>query len=467
MLKSEYKMTITKQVLNSLIAIVGDKQLSQNKKHLENHSKDMSFHKAVIPEIVIWPKNTQEVSKILKLAFLHQIPVTAWGGGSSLEGNPIPIKAGIVINMTRMNKMIKVFAQDMQVRVQPGIIGEVLDARLKPHNLWFAPAPGSKHLATIGGMIANNAGGMYAIKYGVVADAALELEIVLADGRIIRVGNRSFKSVSGYNLKNLFIGSGGTLGIITEAVLKLRPLPEFKVAVLAAFPNNIVASITSLELLKSDINPASIEFMDGNYIHLVNKAKGANLLDKPTLLIELHGSKEVVSINLTQIKSICEMNNAVSYHEFTTLDEIRKLWEYRRALRPILPSIFPNMGILSAEVGVPVSQIPKFLDKAKKLSVKFNLQTIMFGHIGDGNFHAWAVYELNNKKSYAKAVRLNEELIRFAIDVEGTITGEHGIGIGKRKFLPIEHASSLSLMKDVKKLLDPIGILNPGKIFLD
>src|SRR5438874_506700 len=217
---------MTKKVIKHLTAIVGEEQLSISREHREQHAKDMSFHKPALPDIVIWPTSTQQVSNILRYANAHRIPVTAWGGGSSLEGNPIPIKGGIVINMTQMNKVLGVIPQDLQVRVQPGTIGEDLDTQLKPYNLWFAAAPGSKHLATIGGMIANNAGGMHAVKYGVVKNAVLQLEVVLANGEIIRTGSRSFKTVSGYDLTSLFIGSEGTLGIVTEAVLKLTPLPQ-------------------------------------------------------------------------------------------------------------------------------------------------------------------------------------------------------------------------------------------------
>jgi D-lactate dehydrogenase (cytochrome) len=463
MAKHKHRL-LTKDVLAKITAIVSETQLSVDEGQLSRHSKDMSFHKAVTPEVVIWPEHTEQISQILTIANAHKIPVTAWGGGSSLEGNPIPVSGGIVLDMTRMNKVLEVFPEDLQVRVQPGIIGEELDRQLLPYGLWFAAAPGSKHLATIGGMIANNAGGMHAVKYGVVGDAVLELEVVLADGNVIRSGSRSVKSVSGYDLKRLFIGSEGTLGIITEAVLKLTALPESKIAVLASFPDSSAAAATSHELLKSDIKPASIEFMDDTYVSFVNKAKGASLAERPTLLIELHGNKKIVPVQLTQIEAICKQHAAISYQEFTTQVELKKLWEYRRAVRPVLSSQFPGTGVLSAEVGVPVSQIPGLLEKAKAVSEKYGLPTVMFGHMGDGNFHGWALYELDNEASWKRVVKLNEELIHYAIDSGGTTTGEHGNGIGKRKFLSVEHPTSLPLMHVLKASLDPNGILNPGKL---
>jgi D-lactate dehydrogenase (cytochrome) len=458
---------IAPNIRQKLALIVGKKHISFQENDMTLHAKDRSFHKAIAPHVVIWPKNTKEISHILALANTQNIPVTAWGGGSSLEGNPIPTSGGIVLNMTRMNDVLEVIPQDLQARVQPGIIGEALDRVLNPYNLWFAAAPGSKHLATIGGMIANNAGGMHAVKYGVVAESVLELEVVLANGDIVKLGSRSFKSSAGYNLKRLFIGSEGTLGIITEAVLKLTPLPKNKIGVLASFLTNAHAAQTSLALLTSGIKPAAIEFMDAKFIALANKGTGEKYNLQPTLLIELHGEKDSLMRELTQIKKLCLQNKATAYHEYTSKTKLDSLWQFRRAGRPTMAKLFPNTGVLSAEVGVPLSKIPDLLQKAEELGKKYHLETISFGHMGDGNFHGWALYELGNKASWEKVVKLNEALIRFALSLGGTTTGEHGLGIGKRKYLSIEHPTGMPLMKSIKKLLDPKGILNPGKIFPD
>ncbi len=458
---------MNKSIITSLQTILNPKRVSVKEADLKKHSKDASFHSPAFPDVVVWPKTTKEVSEILKLAYKYAIPVTAWGGGSSLEGNPIPVKGGIVLNMTTMNKIIKVFSDDLQVKVQPGIIGEALDRQLEPYNLWFAAAPGSKHLATIGGMIANNAGGMHAVKYGVVKDSVLALEAVLANGEIIKTGSTSFKSVSGYNLKDLLVGSEGTLAIITEAVLKLTPLPQAKIALMASFPTDALAAKTNLNVLMTNIKPASIEFMDKTYVGLVNKAKQTSLREEPTLLIELHGDRDVLAIQIQYIERLCKNNQAITCETYTTEADLKRLWEYRRAVRPVISTLLPGIGVLSAEIGVPISQIPNFLEKAEQVSQKYGLQTVMFGHMGDGNFHGWALYTLGNKKSIEKVTKLNEDLILFALKLGGTITGEHGLGIGKRKFLHKEHPTSLPLMKQLKELFDPKGILNPGKMFPD
>ncbi len=447
--------------------IVGKKNVSSSKDVLDKYSRDWSFHAPSLADVVVWPQTTAEVSKLLKIANENKINIVPWGGGSSLEGNPIPTHGGIVLDISRMNKVLDVLESDLQVRVQPGIIGDDLNEQLSKYGLFFPAASGSSYIATIGGMIANNAGGMYAVKYGVVGDWVLEMEIVLADGRIIRTGSRSFKSVSGYDLKSIFIGSEGTLGVITEAVLKLTPLPQNKAAVMASFNNIFDAVKVTLDILKSDCNPAALEFMDSVYMHYVNKAKDAEFSEKPTLIIEFHDSSDIINLKLVKLKKILKINKNIAYLEYKTPQELHLLWGYRKAVRPMLSKILPNMGVLSAEVGVPISQVEKFLKKAEALSKKFGLQTIMFGHIGDGNFHGWATYQLKSDESWGKVTKLNEEFIKYAISVDGTTTGEHGIGIGKRKFLPIEHPTSLPIMKDIKKLLDPKGILNPGKIFLD
>ncbi len=459
---------ITEQVVESLKRIVGVADISMREKELATHSRDKSFHPAVMPDMVVWPESTLEVSKIVRLANKHRIPVTAWGGGSSLEGNPIPVRGGIVIDMSKMNAIVRVYPEDLEVRVQSGMIGDILNNELrKKYSLFFPAAPGSSNVATIGGMIANNAGGMYAVKYGVVGDWVLELEVVMADGTIVRTGSRSFKSVSGYDLTSLFTGSEGTLGIITEATVKLAPLPMTTFVCMVAFPTVTHAVSLALDLLTSDMKPAAVEFMDASYMVLVNQAKHTDLPEKPTLIIELGGDKEVIAYQIKMIKSLCKKNRAVFYQEYKTAKQQKTLWENRWAVRPMIRKLLPGSGVLSAEVGLPLSKVQAFLKKTDELSQKNGIQTIMFGHIGDGNFHGWAIYELDNKKSWGEVSRLNSALITYAVKAGGTVTGEHGIGIGKRKFLPLEHPTGYPLMKSIKKLFDPAGILNPGKIFLD
>lgn len=454
------------KILKQLQKIVGANYVSVEEKDRMLHAKDKSYYPAVMPDTIVWPKNTKEVSDIAKICFVHNIPLTPWGGGTSLMGNSIPVKKGLVINMTRMNTILDISKEGFQVIVEPGIICDKLNEELAKNKLFFPPFPGSSHIATIGGMIATNAGGMYAVKYGVTGDWVMQLEVVLANGEIITVGSKSIKSVAGYNIMPLFIGSSGTLGIVTKAVLKVCPLPEFEMAAVIAF-ENLTDLSTAIELiLASHIKPAALELMDRSYVQLANKAqKKIILTEMETILVELHGPKVELQRQLLQLESICRQQKTITFDTFTTPAQVDALWACRKGVRIFFQQLEPTKAILSAEVGLPMQYIPHFIQNVKQLQGEYDMQMLNHGHVGDGNFHTWVVYDIGDSVSYEKALSINEELIRFAIGVGGTATGEHGLGVGKREFLPIEHPTSIDVMKGIKKLLDPKGILNPGKIF--
>ncbi|HEX7042476.1 MAG TPA: FAD-binding oxidoreductase [Patescibacteria group bacterium] len=455
-------------IYKNLEKIVGAKYVSESLEDKKMHSKDKSYYKAVMPDVVVWPKNTKEVSEIAKLCYENNIPLTPWGGGTSLMGNSIPVKNGVVINLTKMNKILEISSEGFQVTVGPGIICDDLNEELKKYKLFFPPFPGSSHIATIGGMIATNAGGMYAVKYGVTKDWVMQLEVVLANGEIITVGSKSIKSVAGYNLLPIFIGSSGTLGIVTKAVLKVCPLPEFEMAAVVAFQNLSDLSSTIGKILASHIKPAALELMDVSYVRLANMAqKKVVLVEMETLLIELHGPKIELQRQLLQLETICRENNAITYNTFTTPSEVDALWGCRKGVRIAFQKLSPEKAILSAEVGVPLQYVPHFIKNARDLQGRYNTQMLNHGHVGDGNFHTWVMYDMDNKESFDKAHMINDELIKFAIRVGGTATGEHGLGVGKKEYLSLEHPTTIGLMKEIKKLLDPKGILNPGKIFPD
>lgn len=455
-----------KEIVIALSAIVGQQRISQQSEDLNRHAKDKSFHDPSLPDIIVWPKHTKEVSKIMKVAYTFGVPVTAWGAGTSLMGNSIPVRGGIVLNMILMNKILEVIPDSFQVRVQPGVICDDLNDSLKKDHMFLPAFPGSSHIATLGGVIANNAGGMFAVKYGVMADWVMELEVVLASGKIVHLGSRSIKSVSGYNLLDLFIGSSGTLGIITEATLKLLPIPDTKMAILVSFSTLKDVGEAIMGILNSGIKPAAMEHMDELYVAMVNQAqKDIKLAELDTLLIELHGNKDVLAIEIKVLEKICKRFACATYQEFITPEDCDRLWGCRKGVRLAFYKMSPNTGILSAEVGVPISYIPDFIYKVKELQKQFGVKMLNHGHVGDGNFHAWALYDLTDPASLKQAEKVNDYLVRYAISVGGTATGEHGLGIGKREFLQLEHPSGIEVMLDIKRLLDPKGILNPGKIF--
>lgn len=431
----------------------------------EEHSIDYSFHTKTPPLYVVWPKTTEQVSVLLKYAHENGVPVTPWGKGTSLEGNPIPVQGGIALDMGKMDRIVEVQEHDLQVRVQSGMIGDDLNAALERYNLFFPAAPGSSHIASIGGMIANNAGGMYAVKYGVVGEWVKKMTVVLANGEILELGSRSPKNVAGYDLKSLFIGSEGTLGVITEATLALKARPESRVGIMTSFSNVTRACLCTLEILRSDLTPAACELMTADYVQLVNDAKKIHLPVQPTLIIEFHDRQEVIDMLIPKIEMICEKYNKESWEVTKNEDERQQLWRIRKAVRPKVAKMFPDQGIIPGDIGVPLSEIPEFIQKCSQLQQETGVKTIPFGHAGDGNFHVWTFYRLGDDQSYEQAVQVNEILVSYAIERGGTSTAEHGIGIGKRKYLKKQYPQALYWMKQVKDVFDPKGILNPGKIF--
>ena len=458
--------SMNKTTLELLCSIVGEDQYSLSDEILEKHAHDASTHPHIRPEIVIYPQNADQVSKILSIASANQIPVTVCGARTSLEGNSIPVHGGIVLDMSTMNRVLQVFPNDFQVVVEPGSIGDVLNASLSEHNLYFPAFPASSQIATIGGMVANNAGGMYAVKYGVVGNWVMELEVVLADGSIITVGSRSIKSVAGYDLKNLFIGSEGTLGIITKVTLKVIPTISAKLLMLASFPTVQHALKATLDIIHANVDPAAVEFLDAQSIKYVNKHTGVRWNEEPTILVEVHGTQESLAPKGMIVKKCCQKNQSSSFIVATTSEEQSKIWDGRKSVHPSIMASLSNGGIVPGDIGVPISAIPEFMKFVESTTQDSNVPAAAFGHIGDGNIHVWLAYDRTDSQSFSNAKSVSEKLVEKALALHGTCTAEHGIGIGKRIYLEKEHEDTIELMKRIKTLFDPQGILNPGKIFL-
>lgn len=450
-----------------LAELIGSPNVSVAEPDLAQHAVDRSFNPPSVPMIVVWPRNTEQVSQVLQYANRTTTPVTGYGGGTSLEGNPIPLGGGIVLDMTRMNKIIKVLPSDYQVVVQPGILGDALNEALAEQNLFFPAVPGSSHIATVGGMIANNAGGMHTIKYGVAGDWVKKLKVVLASGEIVHIGSRSMKSAAGYDLKRLMVGSEGTLGIITETTLRLINRPKHRLTMMMAFDTLTDATDTTVAIMAAAIDAAALEFMEKDYIRLVNATGQFNWYEGPTLIIELHGDREKFAADVEQLNAIGARHHQVSLTVAETEADRTKVWAGRRAARTNLSHLLPGRAVATGDVGVPLSAIPGYIKKVKAVAAVHGIDTYVFGHAGDGNLHVWQVYDQADPDSVRRAYEVNRALILHAIELEGTCAGEHGIGINKRQYLAIEHASSLELMKNIKKTFDPKGILNPGKLFLD
>lgn len=460
-------MSISSDIVDRIREALGADQVSTSGGDLDQHSQDQSSHKGVAPDVVVWPKSTQHVQAVLRIANDAGIPVTPWGAGTSVEGNPIPVHGGIVLDLMQMNQIVEIHETDFQVTVQPGVPYKDMNEVLGRRGLFFPPDPGAN--ASIGGMLANNAAGIRTVKYGATRDNALALEVVLADGRIIRTGSRSTKQSSGYDLTHLFVGSEGTLGVITEATLKLAPLPEHFSAAVAAFPTVEDAARTVFEIAAHGLEPAAMEILDTYCVALLVQEESMALKETPTLLMEFTGPTETeLSEKLAIVKEICEANQCDSIQCGVGREERERIWEVRHRLFEILVRCHPGQTWLLSDISVPVSAFPALVNMARELSEERGIKGIINGHAGDGNIHTTHFFDPEDTRTREKVREANEALQRFALTLGGTSTGEHGVGLGKKKYMVAEHGSNaMDLMKQLKRTLDPNGILNPGKIYED
>jgi D-lactate dehydrogenase (cytochrome) len=396
------------------------------------------------------------------LAHEQRVPVTPWGVGTSLEGNPIPVHGGILLSLAHMTQIVALHADDFQVTVQPGIGHKDLNAQLARHGLFFAPDPGAN--ATIGGMLANNAAGIRTVKYGASKDNVLQMRVALADGRVIRVGSRSVKQSAGYDLLHLFVGSEGTLGVITEATLKLNPIPAHISAAVAAFASVADAVQAVVAIRGSGLDPAALEFMDAAHAAMLRDAAGLDLTEHPTLFMEFHAAHaEAVTLGLETVQTICQELGAVRFRAAADSAERSRLWHARHASYEISVRQFPGQKLYLGDVAVPISAYPELIAFIETLRDRHQVPLYMIGHAGDGNIHVEMPYATADE--YARCADINAQIVRLAQTLGGTATGEHGVGLGKARYMAQEHGAALDVMRAVKLMLDPHEILNPGKIF--
>ena len=425
------------------------------------HAQDQSAHEAHPPEVILWVETVEQVSSVLAYASEKHIPVTAWGAGSSLEGNPIALCDGILISFAHMNKIIAVHADDFQVTVQPGLGYKDLNMQLARHGLFFAPDPGAN--ASIGGMLANNAAGIRTVKYGATKDNVLRMQVVLADGRIVEAGSRSVKQSSGYDLAHLFIGSEGTLGLITEATLKLAPIPAYISAAVACFERVDDAIQAVVAVRGSGTEPAALEFLDGFTVGSISESDELDLPAKPTIFMEFHASYVgALESVLNTVREICQDAGALDIKTTTNNAERLKLWHARHHTYETIVRRHPNQKVYISDVAVPISVYPELIAFIENYRIEHNMTAYAFGHAGDGNIHICAPF---TGDTYQSVYDMNTKVVEKAISLNGTAAGEHGVGIGKSRFMKMEHGIALDVMREVKQTLDPNWILNPGKIF--
>lgn len=454
------------EIIIQLQTILGTDGLATEPGMLAGYARDESSQPAQMPSAVVWPENPEQVAAVLKLCNERRIPVTARGGGSSLEGNSIPSPNGIVLSFEKMNKVLEILPHDFQVRVQPGIVYDDLNKKLRRHGLFFAPGPSSGDVATIGGMVGNNAGGLNALRYGVTRNHVLRLQVALADGSLVWFGTRAMKTSSGFDLVQLMVGSEGLLGIVTEIVLRLHGLPERRTSV-AQFPNLDAAAQAVFEVMTSGIIPGALELIDAASIHYINQYKGWSWPETPTLIFEFHGTQEGTKEEVEIARQICTDLGAIQFEVASTPTVRDQLWAGRKEITNAEKALFPDYSMLKGDIAVPLSKYVPTVRHAQALGEKYLLTHAIFGHAGDGNIHWHTLISPDDPQALENGEQAASDLIRYALSVGGTASAEHGIGLGKRQFLVEEHGQAVEVMKKIKRALDPNGILNPGKMFFE
>jgi len=433
----------------------------------EQYASDESPHAGRVPDAVVWPVSTDEVATVLAAANDRGVPVTPRSGGSGLEGNAIPTAGGIVLSTAEIDG-IEVSPGDMQVTVGAGVVYDDLNERLASHGLRFAPGISSGDVATIGGMVATNASGFNAVRYGETRDHVRRLEVVTADGRVVDCGRGVVKTSAGYSLKDLFVGSEGTLGVVTEVTLGLVGIPEYRRAALVTFPSRVDASGAVADAIGSALVPGAIEFIDTTAVKMLNAYHvDVSFEERPTLIIELHANNSGIEEDLAFAKAICEDHGMLSW-EAAGEENLDDIWQARRDKYPATQSYREGWEVaLVGDVVVPISRYPDIVEEVSRVSEELDLLTSCVGHAGDGNLHFTSLVDPDDEEMVERAHELNERVVRKAIALGGTSTGEHGVGIGKRQFMAEEHGQALDLMRSVKETFDPNKILNPGKVLPD
>ncbi|MDF1557686.1 MAG: FAD-linked oxidase C-terminal domain-containing protein [ANME-2 cluster archaeon] len=450
--------------------IVTTSRITNDPAELYCYSSDASYIRGT-PDYVVMPCNTAEVSEIVKLANKHRIPLVARGAGTGLAGGAVPLCGGIVLDMSRMNKIIDIDILDLQVEVEPGLIHADLNRALEPHGFFFPPDPGSSEMCTLGGLIANRGSGMRSVKYGTVTDYVLDLEIVMPDGAVIWTGGRVMKSASGYDLTALMVGSEGTLGVITRARLKIHPLPEVRAAVLAHFNDQEAAGRTVSAIMSSGIVPSACELMDSTTIKAINTYDAElGLPDcEALLLIEVDGAQCSIESDAASVANCCRELGAFDVKIAHSEVEMKELWAARRLAGAAVTRLNPGKTrvYIGEDVAVPLSAIPQMLKKIRAISRKHDLTIMTYGHAGDGNLHTGMAIDTLDKDQWDVLKRAADDIHKAALELGGTVSGEHGIGSARGEYMNQEHGGALDVMIAIKKALDPHNIMNPQKVGLE
>lgn len=442
-------------------AFLGDR-LNTSQAMRDLHGQNETYFPPMPPDAVAFPKTTAEVSQIVKACAKHGCPVIPWGVGTSLEGHALAASGGITVDMTQMNQVLDIRDQDMLAIVQPGITREELNQELRATGLFFSVDPGAN--ATLGGMAATRASGTTAVRYGTMRENILAMELVLADGRIVRTGTHARKSSAGYDLTKLFIGSEGTLGVITEMTVALHGQPEAIAAAVCDFPSIEAAVNVVIMAVQIGIPMARIELIDEISIKAINKHSGLNYPEVPHLFMEFHGSDVGVKDQSESMAEIVQEFGGGDFQWSTKPEDRNQLWAARHQAYYATKALFPNQKGMSTDICVPISELAQAITDTQADLKEYGVVAAIIGHVGDGNYHTLMFCDPDDTQALDRNKELAHRMAQRALQVGGTVTGEHGIGMGKMPYMPQEHGDALSVMVDIKRALDPQNIMNPGKM---
>ena len=441
-----------------------DKRFSTSVSTRANYARGEDTYDPILSQAVVFPETNEEVSKILSLCNQHKIPVVPFGTGTSLEGNVVGNDKGITVCLEKMNKILSVNVEDFDCRVQACVTKEQLNDYLREDGVFFPIDPGAN--AAIGGMASTSASGTMAVKYGTMKSVITGLTVVLPNGDIIKTGSRTKKTSAGYNLTNLFIGSEGTLGIITEIQLRLSPIPESIMSAVCHFNSLESAVQTAQQVIQYGVPIARIEMLNKDQMEIsINYSKLKGVEAVPTLFFEFHGSEASNHENIKIVEEISRENKGSSFKWAKDLEERNKLWKARWDVYYSVKALINNGRVYSTDVCLPISKITECVNFAEAQTKKLGLRAPMVGHLGDGNFHVLLPYDPVQKETYQKIRAFSDLLIKKTLELNGTITGEHGVGLHKKAYLLKEHGDNIPLMKLIKRSIDQNNIMNPGKIF--
>jgi D-lactate dehydrogenase (cytochrome) len=461
MARAEARKRTSTACLGALRARFGER-VSTAAAVLESHGRDESYHAVLPPDAVVFPETAEEVAEIVGIAREHRAPIIPFGAGTSLEGHVAALSGGVTVDMTRMNRILEVNAEDLDVRVEAGVTRKQLNAAIKDAGLFFPVDPGAD--ASIGGMTATRASGTNAVRYGTMRENVLGLTVGLADGRVIKTGGRARKSAAGYDLTRLFVGSEGTLGIIAEVSLRLYGIPEAMSAAVVSFPSLEAAVETVILTIQSGVPVARIELLDPVQMDAINRHSKLSYPVQPTLFFEFHGTERGVVEQAEMVGAIAGENGGGDFQWATRAEDRNRLWQARHDAYYAALALRPGAKGWATDVCVPISALAECISQTQKDVARSGLLAPIVGHVGDGNFHQVYVIDPNDPEELARAQGVNDRMVLRAIAMGGTSTGEHGIGYGKLDFLTAEHGEAVAVMRQIKQALDPLNLMNPGKV---